>query len=457
MVQHGILNRAMEPKTIRENSKKPIRWRNFFFALLAACVIYSGCDDKEKGEEQHKKGSKLEKVNIGNAKFIFQHGSSSTTKSTNSDGYSFYKTDENGNIEPIVFIDGNGDTLSHQITKIVDVNSDFLFFRGIFPTLDENGNPVTYHNILVNKKTEKIYALPNSFYIPNDFQILSDKIGNLYVIVENNVYKIDTVNNTIENYLPQGQGGGNILVDKNGFCYFGSFPNDKIKHPSGKLTLVSDLTTIDAILELWDDWWNNDNGKAILGNDGYIYYLKDSKVLDKYIKDYAYYTLLIYRIDNANDDIKATLITNQPHSFYFMLNHFNDCLLFLNAEKLSELSEFDIVKNQWRYFQIPNDFYNRMQGKQQFISKNAVYFFDWSTKRDFVRLDLTTYEISTITLTGYEIYGVTSSINSAEISFTGLRYADSKIIVGSIDASGNVNSIIERENNQKIENLIQLN
>ena len=38
-----------------------------------------------------------------------------------------------------------------------------------------------------------------------------------------------------------------------------------------------------------------------------------------------------------------------------------------------------------------------------------------------------------------------------------MRFSDSRNVVGSIDASGNVKIIIESADNQKNENLIQLN
>ena len=69
MAQYSILSRTMKPVTIQKNGKSPMRRRNFIFALLATCIIFSGCDDKSKGEEQDKNVSKLEKVNIGNALF----------------------------------------------------------------------------------------------------------------------------------------------------------------------------------------------------------------------------------------------------------------------------------------------------------------------------------------------------------------------------------------------------
>ena len=434
-------NSAMEAGNhVKHEASSKSHSRGFFvrkacFSLLAVSIIFGGCD---KDDDKDKEPSKLARATVGNAEVIYQTQSSGGTKSTSSDGI-FYKMDKNGKTEPILFINENGDTLSFPIWRIIDVNSDFLFFNGEFFSLDENNNFAQYAHLLVNKKSEKIFALPNSFIVANDLiRFSTDVKGNIYCIDGGfgAVYKINTVDYTIEEYLSSA-----AEVDKNGLCFYGN----RIKHPSGKIVLWDDLI----------EGFNPGADNALTrGGDG-LYYT--------FWGGYSYRQ--IHRIDDINNEVEATLFSeielNSENDmirnlWMIKVNHTNNNFMFFcgnNSLLLTHLFEFDFTSKTLRLFQQD---YSGIQ-YHGYVSKSAFYFISGSNQNELVRLNLNTYDVNRITLTGFEIYQISSSITSDEISFSGLRYSDGKNIIGVVDANGNIISIVESNNNSKIENLIQLN
>ena len=75
----------------------------------------------------------------------------------------------------------------------------------------------------------------------------------------------------------------------------------------------------------------------------------------------------------------------------------------------------------------------------------------------FNKLSMNDYQVSEFQVLDYEIQSISTSSESSNITFTGIRYMDGANIVGTINES---NEIVENkvsENGEKIINLIPLN
>jgi hypothetical protein len=233
--------------------------------------------------------------------------------------------------------------------------------------------------------------------------------------------------------MPLGDNENNvsdIVIDRHGFClYCVNFSNYRIRHTSNWFK----ITPMDEEIR-----------SVVLGNDGYIYFLSENEW-----DDYLGVNCSLYRIDEVNNDVHLTLLSKPTWYGGLYYNHTNDNLMIINGH---DLNEYNIADNSWRCVELPpkEDYHG------QFVSQNCFYDFN-KISRKFIRLDLRTYEVIEISVSGYEIYEVTVSLYSDDINFTGMRFSDSRNVVGSIDASGNVKIIVESDNDQKIENLIQLN
>ena len=450
-------NSAMEAENHVKHgarSKSLMSRGNFLvIACLFLLAVLGGCQKEKEKEEEKNKPFRYDKVNISDAKYLIssEQQSKSATKSSSSDSYGFNKILENGEIEPVRFIDEHGDTISQEIWiyDVVNVNSDFLFFFGVFPYFDENGAEGAYDILLANKKTEKIYAIPvnmtGQFFGVNS-NFFSDVKGNIYVVgsTDNNsdrpirsILKINTVDNTIEE-LPFGQdeGVGIVWIDRDGICLYSGLTGTKTRHTSNWFQ----ITPVEFI-DFGGSW------SVLLGGDGYIYFIITSSAD-------GLRTIDVNRIDGVNS---ATLLSTQNltgYIYHSRSNHTNNNLIFIASDYLYELNMADF---SWRSFQLSFSAY--FYGTP-LVAQNSLYFFPDDGSKKIFRLDLNTYEDSEInaSLSDYEIYGVTTSIYSDEIQFTGMRYSDSKYIAFSINASGNVTIIAESgENNIHTVKLIPLN
>jgi hypothetical protein len=436
--------------------------------ILVACVallaVFAGCDnDKEKD-----KSFRYDRVNIGDAKYIISSGSQtkSSTKRGNidenpdplrSDLNGSQKLTIDGKLEPLLFFDENGKEIANpdlRIDEIVDVSDDYLFFYGSFPFYFRNFEGVnavaSYTNLLVNKKTEKIYAFPSGWEnggtgdgirLSPPFSLFSDVKGNIYSGYRQSIVKINPGDNTItelrfgENELQYG----NILVDRHGICLYRAETGWRARHTSN-WNRITPMDEIDYFTPL------------VRGNDGYIYFLN----IGEYDVEANGSMYSLYRIDEAaNNDVKTTLLTNQiisgggSSNDKLYDNHVNKSLIVISS---NNLHEYNIAGNSWRSFPL-----SVALSGEQFAAQNCLYYFDRANRR-FQRLDLNSYAISDLGVSDYEIRNVTTSLHADEIMFTGMRFADSRQVAGSIDASGKVTIITESDNNNtRIENLIQLN
>ena len=119
--------------------------------------------------------------------------------------------------------------------------------------------------------------------------------------------------------------------------------------------------------------------------------------------------------------------------------------------------EFDGINTPTLIEDFPEQFQyfreNDQQYKNRAITKNALYMFE---KTELHRLDLTTYQASVVPTPDSEIQVITSDKNTAGFSFTGIRYADGKNIIGSLSATGEVKTELSFDNGVKAVNLIEI-
>ncbi|MET3045373.1 hypothetical protein [Flavobacterium covae] len=407
--------------------------------ILISCFFIFSCSKDEGNTEENMGITKLAKAKIADANYIYQN-IKKTNRVSASVANSYFKINKEGKSEPIEFITDSGRILSLPINKIYDINSSFLWIEGEFGAYSES------NFLLVHKKTELIYSLPKDFNILGPHDFFTDNNGDIYLANYNSqlIYKIDSKKFTLQKYLPEGQGwpSGGIYVNNSGVCFYqfylggGNVPVDGVCYGEGKLKLPN------GRIYTWDELIQPFNIPS-----GFTTQLKFSFINGEYyiLKDKS-----IYRVDYLDGKLKLSLVVTLPKEFTRMsYNSIKQTLLFFCTDALYEFDGTNL-NLFWNNDKSISSLGNELGGK----TKN--YFIN-STQ--ITSLDLLNYAKKVMAKpTGFEFYKITTSLNSDDISFSGLRYSDGKIVIGTIDSNGNITSIVENNSNDnKIENLIKIN
>lgn len=338
-----------------------------------------------------------------------------------------------------------------EIWNVKNLNNTYLMLSGYFKF-----NGITIDQLLVNKNTELIYAIPNyRFYFRMECPVFEDKNKNIYwgsiysddaMIYCFNVSNPDNI--TIENYLPDDQDIFKYWVNKNGICYYETSSGRNFKCPGGRIYNCREL------LNEYDDPWN----KIFCGTNGnfYIVYSKYGENLTKVFE--------IKIIDN--NSLQAMEVTSFPEYIYlggeFCPNSIRNSCILSNGDNIIE---FDETTNELRKLNIsiPSTYdyigWGTASGNAStFINSESLWIYD-ETK--LYQLKLSDYSLNIIDLVskGYSINSstITCSINSPGLSFSGVRYSDGQNIVGTIDEEGNITVFEQTKTSNKITTLLRLN
>ncbi|MBR6277843.1 MAG: hypothetical protein IKR41_03705 [Bacteroidales bacterium] len=412
--------------------------------------------------------SKLSKVNIGDAKFIVKANSNNLKKKSlqKSDKIekeiedSFFKITESGNVEPIVFTKEDGSDADFHINDVQIINSDYVYINGWYDGTS---------SFLVNKKSEKIYGIP-LLEGSNEYKFIES--GNIiWVYPTNQGYcKINTNDFTIQEYSIDGY-VYDLKLNKDGIAFYNSSVGWKVKHPSGKICLMKDI--IDNFWYNTTEITNGNQDRFVLNTDGNFY---DFHITGKFEDEDGFPShridyITVNRMDINGNSIEKKELTkntvkwnNFNNSFGqikgIALNHISNSVLFFvdydlydNETNTNNCYEYNATTNEW------NSYHIDIEGLSSDFYQSSSYLFFVSTDRQkLYRLDLVNnYQTKCIDMSGYEIYDIATSLASDDLSFTALRYEDGKNIAGVLNKAGDIESIVEKDSNTKLENIFQLN
>ncbi len=406
-------------------------------ACIALSVGLMGCSKGENGGKSNQEESKIVRTTIKDAKYLYGVGTG--LRSSGPDG-GFFSVDKNGKVEPIRFITEEGDTVDMAINNIFEINDKYIMMH-------VNSETPGINSMLADKSSGAIFSLPVKISYNYEFHSFTDKDGNIYVKSQNMIYKISTGDMTIEEYIAKNQSFNDFVVNIDGIAYytegFDTGNTDKFQTPKGKTYLLS------VLIPDIDEWGYG----VFIGSDGdfYVYNQKDLE-LSIYKIEYASVsnTLFASIVTKSNFDIGYLWDIN------FVFNHERKTHVISNGDFSLEFNE-DLKTIKQLSINLP-----RTEVGNYYATSDALYIKDKGTEttiQSFVKLNISDNSIRCVDLTnkGYEAYVVTSSIKNPEISFNGLRFSDSKNIIGQIDNNGNITAFENIHLSSQVMSLIRMN
>lgn len=431
--------------------------------LLTNSTVLLSCRD-ETADESQSSTSKLTKVNIGDAKYIVETNSASVKKGfvtlSEEDGTTFFKITESGSVEPIVFTNEDGSKANFYVNDVQVISSDYVYINGYYQGTS---------SFLVNKKSEKIYGIP---LLGGSNEYNFNKNGNdIWVYPTNQGYCIINLEDfTIQEYTIDGD-SYDLKLNKDGLAFYNSSVGYKVKHPNGKICLMQDI--IEGFWYNTTEITNRPQDRFVLNTDGnyYDFHINGVFVDENGFRSRRNDYITAYRIDIKGNSIEKkelsqdTVKWNNFNNFFgnirgIALNHISNSVLFFvhvepydNETKLDNCYEYNASTNEW------NSYVTDITGLSSDYYPTASFLYYISTDRQkLYRLDmLNNYQTKCIDLSGYEIYDISTNLQSDDLSFTALRYQDGKNILGILNKEGHIESIVEKDSNTKLEKLYQLN
>src|SRR5690606_8728146 len=167
----------------------------------------------------------------------------------------------------------------------------------------------------------------------------------------------------------------------------------------------------------------------------------------------------LYRIDFDDIEPKETLIIKDRGELHLHKNHIKKTYFAFTTEGKYPgpytpiIIEIDGTHDKETIYPLTNTIAANGSGT------TANYFVLTNTKENMLtKISLLDHNTSTVNLgekSDYEFYDIKYDINSDIISFTGLRYRDSRNIIGSIDGNNNISMDVVEQG--KPINLVKLN
>lgn len=468
------------------------------FVLMALSLFASGvfisCSSEEDPTTESKdwKWKKIVRSNINKAQYLFNTPTDSpysASSRTFTDHSGFGAIDINGMVKDIQFFNEDGEliesvqpTLVHGIAEVGKeyVICGITLFQDIKYEGEDGEEGMSrkslFCNLLINKKTGKVYMIPNKYdneawrYEPSNSLIdwyqnvkgYSDAQGNLYLgyydggepkISKINIQDVDNI--YIEDYLPltemeklalyMGDKNSPFIINASGVCAYSTYPNssnayNKFKCPGGRIYPIQQL------ISEGEDISDSDNYLLFLGFNGCFYIATYNRLPDmsnairiyklteptnNEIESEKIAELIIPWDLNDRLYIKAPIGNPEKHTHFWSsggkLVEFSEdknTLIINTAIKLPELDR------------VPYLFYT---SSAVYVESGSSYF------QRLTKISLSDYsdqKIIDFQKEGYEAYNITSSFSSPNLSFTGLRYLDANYIIGSVDdVTGNINCL----------------
>lgn len=421
--------------------------------MLGAVAFMTACKDDGSGNGgsiNYEEGYKyLTSLNVSDAKMIYQKTATGRTRAETGDTY--YKVDLSGNEIKLSIKGEDGQDNNINISKIVKLSDKVilvnpiaqevldLFYKPVGNDLEINlSYQSTEYMSIVNVETEKLYRWPKDIQIDiynGTLKSRQDNKGNIYFtsgnFSYNQIYKLIVSDFTMQSMLPEGQEFTNFDVTGDGFIMYwndnADNKNYKVKCPGGRIYPITDVPFM-----IKDELYSYKDKKIIkwetIGNNE----MKETEVCE---------------FNNLPDDVTSS----DKYEIIQVLNNYakNTVLLHDNWE-----SWYEFDGETYSKVEIPQDFNWYELEPGCFYTNKAWYRQD---NTHFNKLSMNDYQVSEFQVLDYEIQSISTSSESSNITFTGIRYMDGANIVGTINES---NEIVENkvsENGEKIINLIPLN
>lgn len=468
---------------------------------LFASGVFISCSSEEDPTTKLKdwKWKKIVRSNINEAQYLFNTPTDSpysTSSRTFTDHSGFGAIDINGMVKDIQFFNKDGELIESVQPTIVhgiaEVGKEYVIcgitlFQDIKYEGEDGEEGMSrkslFCNLLINKKTGKVYMIPNKYdneawryEISNSLirwedgvKGYSDAQGNLYLgyydggepkISKINIQDVDNI--YIEDYLPKNEmgnlvfwsnGNWNFMVNASGVCLYethsrqqqNSLPMLKLKCPGGKIYPLEQLIP-EEVLDTSNEY-ESCSYHLFLGYNGHYYIatVKYSSELN---------TIRIYKLSEptnneilpeevaqlstpkhigASDNIKYPISNSQKHTHTWFL--------YGNLFEFSERDNTIVDTN----IEIQGlDLNSYMNNVSLFYTSDMIYI-GYSGLQRLTQMSLGDYsnqKVIDFQKAGYEAYSIVPSSTLSELSFTGLRYSDANYIIGNVDdATGNINCL----------------
>ena len=424
-----------------------------FLLMLGAVAFMTACKDDGSGNGgsiNYEEGYKyLTSLNVSDAKMIYQKTATGRTRAETGDTY--YKVDLSGNEIKLSIKGEDGQDNNINISKIVKLSDKVilvnpiaqevldLFYKPVGNDLEINlSYQSTEYMSIVNVETEKLYRWPKDIQIDiynGTLKSRQDNKGNIYFTLGNfsynQIYKLIVSDFTMQSMLPEGQEFTNFDVTGDGFIMYwndnADNKNYKVKCPGGRIYPITDVPFM-----IKDELYSYKDKKIIkwetIGNNE----MKETEVCE---------------FNNLPDDVTSS----DKYEIIQVLNNYAKNTVLLH-DNWGSWYEFD--GETYSKVEIPQDFNWYELEPGCFYTNKAWYRQD---NTHFNKLSMNDYQVSEFQVLDYEIQSISTSSESSNITFTGIRYMDGANIVGTINES---NEIVENkvsENGEKIINLIPLN
>lgn len=424
-----------------------------FLLMLGAVAFMTACKDDGSGNGgsiNYEEGYKyLTSLNVSDAKMIYRKTATGRTRAETGDTY--YKVDLSGNEIKLSIKGEDGQDNNINISKIVKLSDKVilvnpiaqevldLFYKPVGNDLEINlSYQSTEYMSIVNVETEKLYRWPKDIQIDiynGTLKSRQDNKGNIYFtsgnFSYNQIYKLIVSDFTMQSMLPEGQEFTNFDVTGDGFIMYwndnADNKNYKVKCPGGRIYPITDVPFM-----IKDELYSYKDKKIIkwetIGNNE----MKETEVCE---------------FNNLPDDVTSS----DKYEIIQVLNNYAKNTVLLH-DNWGSWYEFD--GETYSKVEIPQDFNWYELEPGCFYTNKAWYRQD---NTHFNKLSMNDYQVSEFQVLDYEIQSISTSSESSNITFTGIRYMDGANIVGTINES---NEIVENkvsENGEKIINLIPLN
>jgi hypothetical protein len=424
-----------------------------FLLMLGAVAFMTACKNDSPGNSgsvNFEEGYKyLTSLNVSDAKMIYQKTATGRTRAKTGDAY--YKLDLSGNEIKLSIKGEDGQDNNINISKIVKLSDKVillnpiaqevldLFYKPVGNDLEINlSYQSTEYMSIVDLETEKLYRWPKDIQIDiynGTLKSRQDNKGNIYFtsgnFSYNQIYKLIVSDFTMQSMLPEGQEFTNFDVTGDGFIMYwndnADNKNYKVKCPGGRIYPITDVPFM-----IKDELYSYKDKKIIkwetIGNNE----MKETEVCE---------------FNNLPDDVTSS----DKYEIIQVLNNYAKNTVLLH-DNWGSWYEFD--GETYSKVEIPQDF-NWYELEPGCFYTNKAWYRQDNTY--FNKLSMNDYQVSEFQVLDYEIQSISTSSESSNITFTGIRYMDGANIVGTINES---NEIVENkvsENGEKIINLIPLN
>lgn len=421
--------------------------------MLGAVAFMTACKNDSPGNSgsvNFEEGYKyLTSLNVSDAKMIYQKTATGRTRAKTGDAY--YKLDLSGNEIKLSIKGEDGQDNNINISKIVKLSDKVilvnpiaqevldLFYKPVGNDLEINlSYQSTEYMSIVDVETEKLYRWPKDIQIDiynGTLKSRQDNKGNIYFtsgnFSYNQIYKLIVSDFTMQSMLPEGQEFTNFDVTGDGFIMYWNDNADnrnyKVKCPGGRIYPITDVPFM-----IKDELYSYKDKKIIkwetIGNNE----MKETEVCE---------------FNNLPDDVTSS----DKYEIIQVLNNYAKNAVLLH-DNWGSWYEFD--GETYSKVEIPQDF-NWYELEPGCFYTNKAWYRQDNTY--FNKLSMNDYQVSEFQVLDYEIQSISTSSESSNITFTGIRYMDGANIVGTINES---NEIVENkvsENGEKIINLIPLN